>query len=267
MLFVKITILFASLLLIVQQQLSACCLDVIHYNMGITKYSTDNDSAIIVNITDITTPQNAQPFKDTLLPSHLLSRLKAAYDTSKLVVIARISDYKSYYPELLTSGTAVKLTESATVTIDTILKGSMQQQQKIMINEIDGDSRQLVYNSLKNSYDTMQLLLSITEPGYNFIKDKRFLIFAQNESQCFDLPLVDYCAIVTDAYVIDTNSQIYYDGIEIDFENRNVANVPFLKLRFNDFVDNLKPVRVLNTICGKCKYTISGNSVSTFNLL
>jgi hypothetical protein len=260
--FTKITILVVLLLLIPQTQSDACCIDVINYQMTISKYPAGNDSAVVVNITDI-----AKPFKDSLLPRHLLSQLKAAYDTSKLVVVAHISEYKSTFPELTTPGKVTYFTEFATISIDTILKGAMMQQQKTMTNEIDGIARILHYDSLNNRYDTITSILSITEPGYNFIKNKRFLIFAQKESTCFDLPLVDMCAMSTDAYVIDSNNQIYYDGIKINFANRKVTNIPFLKLRFSDFVDNLKPVRAVNNITIKGKSNTSGISVSSFNLL
>jgi hypothetical protein len=260
--FTIITNLVVLLLLIPQTQSDACCIDVINYHMTIAKYSTGNDSAVVVNITDI-----AKPFKDSLLPTHLLSQLKMAYDTSKLVVVARISEYKSSFPELTTPGKVTYFTEFATISIDTILKGTMMQHQKTMTNEIDGIARILHYDTLNNRYDTIKSYLSITEPGYDFIKNKRFLIFAQKESNCFDLPLVDMCAMSTDAYVIDSNNQIYYDGVKINFANRKVTNIPFLKLRFSDFVDNLKPVRAVNNLTIKGKSNTSGISVSSFNLL
>jgi hypothetical protein len=218
---------------------SACCIgpmwwyDTLRSNIG--------DRAAMIVTAGQTNVNKEVLFTDTLYFTEFFDRLKAAYASSDLVFVAKVTQAVSFMPAIDSLNQEVFESESVTVTIEEVLKGNPQ---PLTCNFISRDytiSQRWVIDSLTGEISVGIKQMSLNETHYASVLNDRYLFFldennfSSGENGTFERMLPGSCDQYSYAYKINRNNQIYYDGFEVDTLRKSIPNIPEITCKLSDF--------------------------------
>ncbi len=188
---------------------------------------------------------------DTLYNADLLAQLSDAYEANDVVVIATTTNVTEFVPAFTEGVTEVFASESVTVHIESVLKGTIRQEWQFIhtlddptyIQKIDPETGEIITGTMFLSHGT---------PGYRSILNKRFLLFMKADAISvgaeaeFGMPLLRACSMFTNAYRINSRDELFFDGEKRDADNAIVA-IPELKISLSEVTNAIKQQAAIST--------------------
>jgi len=210
-----------------------------------------NDQKIyIVSVSGFIDP-NVQPFTDTVYQSELVSRLKSAYDKCTIAVIARVSKTVAFVPPIDELNKPVFASESVTVSIDHVFKGDIKPFWNFTCQYTNASYRKVID---PETGDTVSQIMQISHSEQKFgnIVNRRFLLFLNredlpaDEKGPFPIPVLGSCVFYSNAYRLNNNNEIFFDGFEIDQNSRKVHALPEMTCPLVEFAATITPEGILS---------------------
>jgi hypothetical protein len=209
---------------------------------------------------------------DTVYQDSLLSRLTTAFAASEAVVIAKATRAVKFIPKLVNVGDRVFESESVTVEIERVFKGTMKTEWNF-IHTIPGNSHTLYFDSAMGVNMVLMSRISHDIPGYSSIVNQRILLFLDKNDlpngDVFNLPYEKECTRTTNAYLIDSLNRIYFDGFTYLASEKTVLALPELKVPLEQFTHEIgnKSGVIAKPFTHASRVTGDAAGIITYNLL
>lgn len=237
--------LFTAVMLLITvfpQTAHSCCCPTYHLSVEVLHESGD-DVTVELQATSAFHPE-PKTLSTTATYSDFLTHLCDAYNAAGACFIGTVTNVLEEWTPFSPQGKSYTV-HHVTVSIPTVYKGSIENRAFAFTDTLFTPMRQIVERTDGTGYDTLKMMVSISDPGYLSWEGKTYLKFSESENPADSLlrPLRQgACSMILSGYVLDSNGAITTADVTVDFNNDILLGFLGLSVTPEAFIDAATPV-------------------------